>query len=63
MRGPTPGPEKDALERILSLALEAATKAGDLSLVDRIVEEIRMRRLAASPNVVALPVAKKGGPR
>lgn len=53
--GPAVGPT-DPVDATLARALALAVEAGRLDLVATIVEELRARRLSASPNVVALPL-------
>ena len=52
--GPSNGPT-DAEDSTLARALSLAVNAGRLDLVATIVEELRARRLASSPNVVTFP--------
>jgi hypothetical protein len=40
----------------LAVALEAAAKAGRFDVVAQLARELEARRLASSPNVVAMPV-------
>ena len=52
----------DAVERVLSTALEAATVAGRFDVVAQLARELEARRLAREPNVVPMRKARRRGP-
>jgi hypothetical protein len=54
--GPAIGPNPDVVLGALAVALEAAAKAGRFDVVAQLARELEARRLASSPNVVAMPV-------
>lgn len=47
------------IDATLARALEAATNAGQWDTVRVLAEELRARRLAAEPNVLALPMVRR----
>lgn len=57
--GPAFGPA-DGVERALAVALERAAMAGRFDVVAQLARELEARRLASSPNVVALPAKRPG---